>query len=114
MNMIKTLLLGTFIISMLTGFGFIPAILSFCRKKKLYDMPDERKVHHAAIPRLGGISFLPSMLLAAVIMLLAFESLTGVRKVTMSVWTVSFLISLLIIYVVGIVDDQEIDSSILD
>lgn len=105
MNMIKILLLGTFIISMLTGFGFIPVILSFCRKKKLYDMPDERKVHHAAIPRLGGISFLPSMLLAAVIMLLAFESLTGVRKVTMSVWTVSFLISLLIIYVVGIVDD---------
>ena len=43
-------------------------------------MPDERKVHHAAIPRLGGISFLPSMLLAAVIMLLALAGIVSARK----------------------------------
>lgn len=27
-------------------------------------MPDERKVHHAPIPRLGGLSFFPVMLIA--------------------------------------------------
>lgn len=26
-------------------------------------MPDERKVHHAPIPRLGGLSFFPVMLI---------------------------------------------------
>lgn len=90
---------------MLTGFCVIPAILTFCRKKKLYDLPDERKVHHAAIPRLGGISFLPSMLLSAIIMLFAYESFAGVQKVSLNYWTVSFMISLFIIYTVGITDD---------
>lgn len=28
-----------------------------------FDMPDERKVHHAPIPRLGGLSFFPVMLI---------------------------------------------------
>lgn len=50
MNTISLLLIGTFLISMLTGFCFIPFILNFCRRNKLYDIPDERKVHHAAIP----------------------------------------------------------------
>ena len=105
MNTIQLIISGTFIISMLTGFCVIPAILNFCRKKKLYDIPDERKVHHAAIPRLGGVSFLPSMLLAAIIMLLAYESIAGVQKITLNYWTVSCIISLFIIYTIGIIDD---------
>ena len=90
---------------MLAGFCFIPAILNFCKKKRLYDLPDERKVHHSAIPRLGGVSFIPSMLLSAIIMLLTFESITGEQKIVINFWTASFLISLLIIYTVGIIDD---------
>lgn len=105
MATITILLIGTFFISLLTGFCFIPLILNFCRKNRLYDVPDERKVHHAAIPRLGGISFLPSMLLAAIIMLLAFESITGEDKIVVNQWTASCMISLLIIYAVGITDD---------
>lgn len=105
MNTTFLLLIGTFAISLLTGFCFIPFILNFCRKNKLYDIPDERKVHHAAIPRLGGISFLPSMLLATIIMLLAFESVTGEQKIVINQWTASCMISLLIIYAVGITDD---------
>lgn len=105
MTTITILLIGTFFISLLTGFCLIPLILNFCRKNRLYDVPDERKVHHAAIPRLGGISFLPSMLLAAIIMLLAFESITGEDKIVVNQWTASCMISLLIIYAVGITDD---------
>ena len=105
MEIINILLIGTFVISMLSGVCIIPAILNFCRKNKLYDVPDERKVHHDAIPRLGGISFLPSMLLAAVVMLLTFENLSGERKITVNLWTASFMISLFIIYGIGIIDD---------
>ena len=89
----------------MTGFGFIPFILDFCRKNKLYDLPDERKVHKMAIPRLGGISFLPSMMLAALIMLLTFEKITGESKLVINRWTASCMISLLIIYTIGIIDD---------
>ena len=105
MSTTALLIIGTFIISLLTGFCAIPVILGFCRRKKLYDIPDERKVHHAAIPRLGGISFLPSMLLAAIIMLLTYENFTGESRIVVNRWSVSCLISLLIIYAVGIVDD---------
>lgn len=105
MNTILLILLGTFAISLVTGFGFIPFILDFCRKNKLYDLPDERKVHKMAIPRLGGISFLPSMMLAALIMLLTFEKITGESKLVINRWTASCMISLLIIYTIGIIDD---------
>lgn len=105
MNTLTIILIGTFIISMLAGFCCIPFILNFCKKNRLYDVPDERKVHHSAIPRLGGISFLPSMLLSSVIMLLTFESITGEQQIVINRWTASCMISLLIIYIVGITDD---------
>ncbi len=91
--------------SIVCGFIFIPLILNFCEKKGLYDMPNERKVHKNAIPRLGGISFMPSMLLAFIIALIMSDNITGEQKVSMSLWSVSFIVSLLLIYGVGIIDD---------
>jgi UDP-N-acetylmuramyl pentapeptide phosphotransferase/UDP-N-acetylglucosamine-1-phosphate transferase len=38
---------------------FIPQILLVAFKKRLFDMPDERKVHKGVVPRLGGIAFTP-------------------------------------------------------
>ena len=37
----------------------IPQILLIAFRKKLFDIPDERKIHHCAVPRLGGIAFKP-------------------------------------------------------
>ncbi len=38
--------------------GFlIPQILLIAYRKQLYDIPDERKVHKIAVPRLGGMAF---------------------------------------------------------
>ena len=65
-------LLGAFLLSLICGLVFTPLILDFCKKKRLYDIPNERKVHKNAIPRLGGISFVPSMLIAFLIMLLYY------------------------------------------
>ena len=47
-----------FAMSATCGFVMIPQILSFCKKRKLYDTPDARKIHKNAIPRLGGVSFM--------------------------------------------------------
>ena len=63
-------LLGAFLLSLVCGFVFTPVILDYCKRKKLYDLPSERKVHHKAIPRMGGISFFPSMLTAFAAVLL--------------------------------------------
>lgn len=63
MNVYIYYVIFAFIISLISGAVLIPVIIKFCRKRKLYDLPDTRKVHRMMIPRLGGIAFLPSMCL---------------------------------------------------
>ena len=87
------------------GFVFIPAILNFCKRKGLYDLPDARKIHKNAVPRLGGISFLPSMVLASFVAIVVFNRHFWGEQITISPWSVGFFFSLLIIYTVGIIDD---------
>ena len=94
-----------FVLSMLSGFLFIPFIIDFCLKRKLYDMPNERKVHHHAIPRLGGVSFIPCMFLAFLLSIYVYNCVTDKVAVGISMWTSSFLASLFMIYVVGVIDD---------
>lgn len=40
----------------------IPKITVISEKKKLFDVPDERKIHETAVPRLGGVSFFPTIM----------------------------------------------------
>ena len=105
MNIYTVLILGAFLISMVCGFISTPVILNYCKEKRLYDIPNGRKVHKNPIPRLGGISFMPSMLLAFFIALFFVADNTDKQFVRINLWSVYFLVSLLIIYFVGIIDD---------
>ena len=60
--MIYLLILLAFMISVLMSMIIIPRILVIALKKRLFDIPDSRKIHKGAIPRLGGLSFAPSIL----------------------------------------------------
>ncbi len=93
------------VVSALCGLLMIPQILDFCKRKNLYDIPNARKVHKNAVPRLGGISFMPSMLVAFILAVAIMNKMTDTNQVTVSTWTCCFFISLLLIYGVGIVDD---------
>lgn len=95
---------GAFLLSMLCGFAFIPLIIRFCLERKLYDMPNGRKVHKNPIPRLGGISFVPSMILASIIVLFVMNNNEN-SQLSISLWSLYFCISLFIIYFTGIIDD---------
>lgn len=56
--------ISVFVISLsLTGI-IIPQILLIAFRRKLFDEPDPRKIHHGAIPRLGGMAFMPSIFFA--------------------------------------------------
>ena len=57
-------LAGGFAVAMALGLILIPRILLISYKKKLFDIPDARKVHKTPIPRLGGLSFFPAILIA--------------------------------------------------
>lgn len=52
------------------GRRIIPRILIISLRKRLFDMPDERKVHKRPVPRLGGVTFFRSFYLSSVLQLL--------------------------------------------
>ena len=56
-------LISGFLLSLLLGMMIVPKILLISYKKRLFDMPDGRKVHQIPVPRLGGISFFPVILI---------------------------------------------------
>ena len=92
------------ILSAVCGLIFIPYILDFCKERNLYDVPGKRKIHKNAIPRLGGVAFLPSMLVAFVLALTVHNYISS-DKLAPNLWSIYFFVSLLLIYSVGIVDD---------
>ncbi len=103
MNLYIYYIAGVFMMSAICGLVFIPIILNFCKAKNLYDTPNARKIHHNAIPRLGGIAFIPSMFLSFATAIAIISSTE--KLITINLWTVYFLISTLLIYFMGIVDD---------
>ena len=56
-------LISGFLLSLVLGMMIVPKILLISYKKRLFDMPDSRKVHQIPVPRLGGISFFPVILM---------------------------------------------------
>lgn len=98
-------ILGAFIISMGCGFATIPYIISYSQKHKLFDQPDIRKVHTTAVPRLGGVTFIPSMLITLCVVVMIMSHSTTKMELQFSVWSVVFFISLTIIYLLGVLDD---------
>lgn len=87
----------------------IPRILVVAYRKKLFDHPNERKVHTAAIPRLGGIAFLPGILFSlfltiGVRYLVGFE--VPAQALGFIVPEFYFLVcGLILLYLAGIKDD---------
>lgn len=61
--------ISVFIIAALATWALIPQILRIAHKQKLYDPDDPRKIHKGSVPRLGGVSFFPSILFAIMITL---------------------------------------------
>lgn len=98
-------ILGAFIISMGCGFATIPHIISYSWKHKLFDQPNIRKIHTMAVPRLGGITFIPSMLIALFMAIVIMRISSTDLIIKFSMWSVIFFISLIVIYILGLLDD---------
>ena len=116
--------LAVFLISAILAGIIIPKILLIAFRKRLFDEPDERKIHTAAVPRLGGIAFMPSIIFSlcfviGIEVLLGSEGIhmhfglsldvhgSGARAQLVSRFLpLSFgLCSMMVMYLVGIADD---------
>ena len=54
-------------VSFIISFLAIPVVMQIAEQKKLFDMPDERKVHTHAVTSLGGVGIFGGFLLAALL-----------------------------------------------
>ncbi|THB69784.1 MAG: undecaprenyl/decaprenyl-phosphate alpha-N-acetylglucosaminyl 1-phosphate transferase, partial [Gammaproteobacteria bacterium] len=88
------LLFPSFILAMFISMLLIPPLIRFAPRIGLVDIPDERKVHVNAIPRVGGVA----MVIAALVPMLLW--------LPKSQEFVIFLISVAIIYFFGVWDDR--------
>jgi len=81
-------------LSFLITFFAIPVIIQVARQKKMFDEPDERKVHKMVIPTLGGLGIFAGFILA---------TLLGVP--TGSPELQYFVAAAIVIFFLGIKDD---------
>lgn len=82
-------------LAFLITFFSIPVIIDVSNNKKLFDEPDERKVHSTVIPTLGGLGIFAGFILA---------TLLGVPSSVPPVFQY-FVASMMVIFFLGIKDD---------
>lgn len=110
--MIYLLILIAFVISIVFSMLIIPRILIVALTKRLFDIPDERKIHTGAVPRLGGISFAPIILftlafISAISYLGYLQGLPIPPNIISHVTPDFYLLTcgLILLYLAGIKDD---------
>ncbi|WP_165157289.1 MraY family glycosyltransferase [Parabacteroides sp. ZJ-118] len=103
------LLSFSFFLSILFGMVIIPRILVISHKKRLYDIPDSRKVHTTPVPRLGGLSFFPVILMSMFLMVgfrLYFWDMGSSSLSFHMLYEYLFLfVGMTLLYLVGVCDD---------
>lgn len=82
-----------FFLSLISAISFTPQLIKFLVRGGVIDYPDERKVHHTLIPRMGG---LVPLVIFLVLLFVFHTDLNSIRL---------FIIGFLVITGVGIYDD---------
>ena len=105
----RFMMASALIMSIVAAGILIPQILLIAFRKKLFDEPDERKIHHSTVPRLGGMAFEP-VILFTIFILLVFDvhalRFQLMEELGNNVLSLSICVcSLILLYLVGIADD---------
>lgn len=88
---------------------FLPEIQRICFQKNLFDSNNERKVHAGIVPRLGGVGFLPAMMLSFLLVvsiniLLGTSIISNITLSSLVEWAL-VLSAIIFLYLTGIADD---------
>ena len=98
-----------FVMATILGLSIIPRVLVISLRKRLFDMPDVRKVHSCPIPRLGGVTFFPVIVLVMCSISL-IELYSGgfplfIFGTNLLSEMLCLLVGLMLLYIVGVCDD---------
>lgn len=83
------------VIAFLVTFYAIPVVIQVAEQKKLFDVPDERKVHKTPIPSLGGLAMFAGLMISLLLTAVLNNSTTFQY----------YIATFLIIFFLGIKDD---------
>ena len=106
MEHVFQILLG-FILATMLGLFIIPRILVISHRKRLFDIPDVRKVHCRPISRLGGVTFFPVIVLVMCsisLFELHYGYAIGLGRNLLNEM-LCLLVGLMLLYIVGVCDD---------
>jgi len=116
------IVISVFAISAFVCGILIPQILLISFRKALFDEPDERKIHKGTVPRLGGLAFMPSIVMSlclvcgAILMVSRYTTNVPVFHYLSRLLSESYdgslviplcfgLCAMMMMYLVGIADD---------
>ncbi len=94
----------SFVVTVLITWVSMPWLLRLCKQRGLYDLPNERKVHHNKVPRMGGVLFMPCAsigMTATLLLMLALNAEPPGFKFS----TVLVITGIVLIYLIGLLDD---------
>lgn len=98
-----------FLLAVLVGGAIIKMLLKVAYRIKLFDIPDERKVHTVPVPRLGGMSFMPTLMIVIAFSVGVIYRLGVMKNPAMDdilLIRVAYMLgSAMLLYVFGIMDD---------
>ena len=98
-----------FLLSALMGRLIIPRILVISLRKRLFDIPDFRKIHQHPISRLGGVTFFPVIMLVMCTITLIGLHIKGFSGQFFSNHIVDEMLcltaGLVLLYIIGVCDD---------
>ena len=102
-------IISGFILAVLLGRIIIPRILVISLRKRLFDIPDFRKIHHHPISRLGGVTFFPVIVLVMCTITLIGIHIDGFAtdffSDNIAGEMISLMAGLVLLYIVGVCDD---------
>lgn len=103
-------IVGAMLLAIGLGAGILPRILYVSHKKRLFDIPNERSVHKNPIPRLGGLSFFPVIIIVCGLAiglryLLGLSISTSIAPLDMLCKYLMLVVGMTILYLIGIADD---------
>lgn len=99
-------LVFVFLIGAIFSYCMLCFITMACKKYGLVDNPNWRKVHSVAVPRLGGLVFVPSLAMSMTVGL-GLMSWEGELDYRMSVSMFAMIAGTISLYAVGLYDDLQ-------
>ena len=93
-----------FAISLIFSLVCTPLVVKMCNTRGIFDLPNTRKLHKHAIPRLGGTLFMPSLSVGvAITLLIMYQGIN--QQIQIGVSNIAMVAGAILIYLIGILDD---------